>query len=187
MMRTKQIRRRAQPPPGPSWGRARDDGWDNGPGGTPPARDGWGSASAFPGYRPQPVFSLQPAFPPQPRICNCNGQGIRPKKNVDDEDSHSDEEPEEPFDGIVERKEHYLIREQIWCPFSCRFMLRFVDLTTRYKELQRWVPYDSSRYEIPVPEQDLGIYFHVNIRHELPGGKFDCNGRGNVMLIPFNR
>ncbi|KAJ7272201.1 P-loop containing nucleoside triphosphate hydrolase protein [Mycena rebaudengoi] len=148
MMRTKQIRRRAQPPPGPSWGRARDDGWDNGPGGTPPARDGWGSA---------------PAFPPQPRICNCNGQGIRPKKNVDDEDSHSDEEPEEPFDGIVERKEHYLIREQIW-----------------YKELQRWVPYDSSRYEIPVPEQDLGIYFHVNIRHELPGDD------GELVLTDFS-
>ncbi|KAJ7228052.1 P-loop containing nucleoside triphosphate hydrolase protein [Mycena rebaudengoi] len=148
MIRTKQTRRRAQPPPGPSWGRAGDNGWDNGPGGAPPAKDGWESA---------------PDFPPQQRICNCNGQGITPKKNVDDEDSHSDEEPEEPFDGIVERKEHYLIREQIW-----------------YKELQRWVPYDSSRYEIPVPEQDLGIYFHVNIRHELPGDD------GELVLTDFS-
>ncbi|KAJ6506645.1 P-loop containing nucleoside triphosphate hydrolase protein [Mycena sanguinolenta] len=139
MMRTKQNRRRAQPPPGPSWGGARDDGWDNGPGGAPPA------------------------FPPQPCICNCNGQGIMPKTNVDDGDSYSDEEPEEPFDGIVERKEHYLIREQIW-----------------YKEWQRWVPYDSSRYEIPVPEQDLGTYFHVNIRHQLPGDD------GELVLTDFS-
>ncbi|KAF8166776.1 P-loop containing nucleoside triphosphate hydrolase protein [Mycena galopus ATCC 62051] len=157
MMRTKQTGRGAQPPPGPSWGGAGDDGWDHGPGGAPPAKDGWGPARAFPG------------FPPQPRICNCNGQGITPKKNVNDEDSHSDEEPEAPFDGIVERKEHYLIREQIW-----------------YKEFQRWVPYDSSRYEIPVPEQDLGTYFHVNIRHQLPGGKFDFNDDGELVLTNFS-
>ncbi|KAJ7902200.1 P-loop containing nucleoside triphosphate hydrolase protein [Mycena leptocephala] len=163
MMRTKQTRRRAQPSPGPSWGGAGDDGWDNGPGGAPLAKDGWGSAPAFPGFPPQPVFPLQP------RICNCNGQGITPKKNVGNEDSHLDEEPEEPFDGIVERKEHYLIREQIW-----------------YKELQRWVPYDSFRYEIPVPEQDLGTYFHVNIRHQLPGGKFDCNDDGELVLTDFS-
>ncbi|KAJ7340612.1 P-loop containing nucleoside triphosphate hydrolase protein [Mycena albidolilacea] len=163
MMRTKQNRRRAQPSPGPSWGGAGDDDWNNGPGGALPAKEEWGSAPAFPGFPLQPVFPVQPAFPPQPRICNCNGQGITPKKNVDNEDSHSDEEPKEPFDGIVERKEHYLIREQIW-----------------YKELQRWVPYDSSRYEISVPEQDLGTYFHVNIRHQLPGDD------GELVLTDFS-
>jgi hypothetical protein len=63
----------------------------------------------------------------------------------------------------VERKEHYLIREQIW-----------------YKELQRWIPYDSSQYEIPVPEQDLGTYFHVNIRHQLPGDD------GELVLTNFS-
>ncbi|KAJ7041323.1 P-loop containing nucleoside triphosphate hydrolase protein [Mycena alexandri] len=157
MMRTKQTRRRAQPPPRTFLGGAGDDSWDNGPGGASPAKDGWGSAPAFPG------FPLRPTFPPQPRICNCNGQGITPKKNENDEDSHSDEEAEEPFDGIVERKEHYLIREQIW-----------------YKLLQRWVPYDSSRDKIPVPEQDPGTYFHVNIRHEMPGDD------GELVLTDFS-
>ncbi|KAF7328982.1 hypothetical protein MVEN_02528200 [Mycena venus] len=163
-------------------GRAGGGDWDNG--------SGWRAAQTFP---PQPAFPLHAAFPqhpyipsqpippphpyipsqplppPQPCVCNFNGQGITPK-NVDDMDSHSEEEPEEPFDGIVERKEHYLIREQLW-----------------YPGLNQWVPYDFSRYEIPVPKQDLGTYFYVNIRHQLPGGKFDCDRRRSVISIPFDR
>ncbi|KAF7328980.1 p-loop containing nucleoside triphosphate hydrolase protein [Mycena venus] len=154
-MRTKQTTRKAHPPPVSPWGGAGTPPWDNGPGFAPPANAGWHPA---------------PAFPPQPCVCNCNGQIIAPKKNMpvgdghsDSDESSSDSEPEEPFDGILERKEHYLIREQIW-----------------YEGLQRWVPYDSSRYEIPVPKQDLGTYFYVNIRHLLPGDE------GELVLTHFS-
>jgi hypothetical protein len=44
--------------------------------------------------------------------------------------------------------------------------------TYRYREMQRWLPYEASRYKIPELKQDLGNYFYVNIRHVVPGGKF---------------
>ncbi|KAJ7119506.1 P-loop containing nucleoside triphosphate hydrolase protein [Mycena epipterygia] len=111
--------------------------------------DGWGTTA-----------------PSAPCVCASKTPKLKTsKKNVEDEaqSSDSDEGTEESFDGILERKEHYLIREQIW-----------------YEGTQRWFPYDASRYEISVPEQDLGNYFYVNIRHVLPGDE------GMLVLTNFS-
>ncbi|KAJ7471855.1 P-loop containing nucleoside triphosphate hydrolase protein [Mycena latifolia] len=137
----------ASVPPQPSgWGDnwGSDAGWGN--------DAGWGA----------------PAKPQPPRPCACTYMSP-PKeistKNVGDDAHSSDSNPgtEEAFDGIVERKEHYLVREQIW-----------------FEGSQRWSPYDSSRYEISVPEPDLGNYFYVNLRHLIPGDE------GELVLSNFS-
>ncbi|KAJ7334774.1 P-loop containing nucleoside triphosphate hydrolase protein [Mycena albidolilacea] len=135
-------------PPSPTgWGAPQ---WANN-------NDGWGS--------PAPMSRPQPG----PHVCNCSVLKHTSKTKVADnsaQPSDSDEEqeePQQPFDGIVDRKEHYLIREQIW-----------------YEWIQQWVPYDSSRYEVPVIDQDLGTYFYVNIRHQLPGDE------GELVLTNFS-
>ncbi|KAJ7730839.1 hypothetical protein DFH07DRAFT_848097 [Mycena maculata] len=135
----------------------RSDGWGQAPA-TPPwgNNDGWGSGGGGDWGAPAP----------QPRPCVCALMPKKaPKKNVNDEanSSDSDDGTDEAFDSVVERKDHYLIREQIWC-----------------EGLQRWLPYDSSRYEISVPEQDLGNYFYVNTRHDLPGDE------GELVLTDFS-
>lgn len=110
--------------------------------------DGWGRGHA-----------------PKPCVCSLIPRKA-PKHTSDDADASEAETEEqvEPaldrFDGIIERKDHYLVREQIW-----------------YEGIQRWLPYDASRFEIPVPKQDLGNYFYVNIRHSVPGG-----GLQNIIL-----
>ncbi|KAJ7475163.1 P-loop containing nucleoside triphosphate hydrolase protein [Mycena galericulata] len=107
-----------------------------------------------------------PAPQPRPCVCSFDVRKRAPKQNMNDEgqssDVDSDDGTEDAFDGVVERKDHYLIREQIW-----------------YEGLQRWLPYDSSRYDIPVPEQDLGNYFYVNIRHLIPGGNYSLTSYGD--------
>ncbi|KAJ7629415.1 P-loop containing nucleoside triphosphate hydrolase protein [Mycena polygramma] len=95
------------------------------------------------------------AWDSAPSVCNCN----MPKTALQTDETRS----EEPFDGIVDRKDHYLVREEIW-----------------YEWAQRWIPYDASRYEIPVPEKDLGMYFYVNIRHGKPGDD------GELVLTNFS-
>lgn len=98
----------------------------------------------------------------RPSACSCTFS----KKNDIEGDtcpSDQDEVATEPFDGVLERKEHYLIREQIW-----------------REEIQQWVPYDASRYKIPVLEKDLGNYFYINIRHLLPGDE------GELVLSDFS-
>ncbi|KAJ6562449.1 hypothetical protein B0H19DRAFT_1375521 [Mycena capillaripes] len=155
MLRTRQKQRSNRADGG--WGADPGSGWGADPWGAAPA---WGS-------------------PPQPGHCscncNCNSNAPPPtkpikKQNVSDEPlamESDDPEPEredpEPFDGVVERKEHYLIREQIWS-----------------EDCEMWFPYDAARYEIPVPEQDLGNYFYVNIRHFVPGDE------GELVLTNFS-
>ncbi|KAJ7837734.1 P-loop containing nucleoside triphosphate hydrolase protein [Mycena leptocephala] len=63
-------------------------------------------------------------------------------------------------DAIVERKEHYLIREQIWS--AAMVPVRFFALQDRSAEL------------------DLGNYFYVNLRHLMPGGE------GELVLSNFS-
>ncbi|KAJ6602460.1 P-loop containing nucleoside triphosphate hydrolase protein [Mycena vulgaris] len=102
--------------------------------------------------------------PPAHVYVHNSSKKISIKNIEDDAQSSSDEGREEPFDGIIERKDHYLVREQIW-----------------YEEMQKWLPYDASRHEMPVvAEQDLANYFYVNIRHLLPGDE------GQLVLTNFS-
>ncbi|KAJ7140077.1 P-loop containing nucleoside triphosphate hydrolase protein [Mycena crocata] len=125
---------------GQGWG-APDNTWE----------DSWGSNAARPGHCD----------------CACNvNTAANPKlqdDNHEEQSSDSDEDKEEPFDGVVERRDHYLVREQIWSP-----------------NWNKWLPYDASRFVIPVPEQDLGNYFYVNLRHFSPGDE------GELVLSNFS-
>ncbi|KAJ6533659.1 P-loop containing nucleoside triphosphate hydrolase protein [Mycena capillaripes] len=132
----------AQPLSG--WG---DDNWSNGGN----FNDSWGNNGASWGA---PPTKLQP-----PRPCACTYMA---PNSMQLKDVGENAQPSEPSvstteeDAIVERKEHYLIREQIW-----------------FEGAQRWFPYDSSRYKIVMPELDLGNYFYVNLRHLMPGDEGD--------------
>lgn len=100
--------------------------WDG-----PPSPTGWGSAPQWANNNdgwgsPAPMSRPQPG----PHVCNCSVLKHTSKTKVADnsaQPSDSDEEqeePQQPFDGIVDRKEHYLIREQIWCADSRRLIPR---------------------------------------------------------------
>ncbi|KAJ6617973.1 P-loop containing nucleoside triphosphate hydrolase protein [Mycena sp. CBHHK59/15] len=121
--------------------------------GAPSPQIGWGAPveAAGWGFAPSPNQPLHTSKTPG----TARTQGNEP--------NDSDEEAVEAFDGIIERKEHYLIREQIWHQWT-----------------QRWVPYDSSLYDAPAAAQDLSNYFYVNIRHRLPGDE------GELVLTNFS-
>jgi hypothetical protein len=77
--------------------RAKTNAW--------PLGSGWGDDDSW-------------GSPAQPYSCTCVCAKApeNTPKNVEDDSHTSDEEesPAEQFDGVVERKEHYLVREQIW-------------------------------------------------------------------------
>jgi hypothetical protein len=101
--------RRKTHKPAPAWASAPaqpggwgDDNWSNGGNGNDP----WGNTG--------PNWGAAPAKPQPPRPCACTymtPNAMQPK-NVGENAQPSESTTEE--DAIVERKEHYLIREQIW-------------------------------------------------------------------------
>ncbi|KAJ6457919.1 P-loop containing nucleoside triphosphate hydrolase protein [Mycena sanguinolenta] len=147
--------RRKTRPTGPAWASAPAQplsGWGNGGSGNGP----WGNNGA---RTPPPPWGNNGASklqPPHPCACTYMAPDAMQPKDIGENAQPSESTTED--DAIVERKEHYLIREQIW-----------------FEGAQRWFPYDSSRYKIVVPELDLGNYFYVNLRHLMPGGKSDNN------------
>ncbi|KAJ7641405.1 P-loop containing nucleoside triphosphate hydrolase protein [Roridomyces roridus] len=136
--------------------RRNNAGWD-----TPPGE--WGTGQEWgPPAPPGGGWGTSPATN-KPCVCHLIPQPKTAKPL--DPDASDEGETEEPavFDGIIDRKEHFLVREQIW-----------------YQGIQQWLPYDASRFYVPVPEQDLGNYFYVNIRHMIPGDE------GELVLTNFS-
>ncbi|KAJ7213195.1 hypothetical protein GGX14DRAFT_564233 [Mycena pura] len=144
-------------PMAPAWRSAQtqplgwnDDNWSDG------GYDHWEGAAPT---KPQP---------PRPCACTYMAPNAMQPKDVGENAQPSESTTED--DVIVdtwERKEHFLIREQIW-----------------FEGAQRWFPYDSSRYKLVVPKLELGNYFYVNRRHLMPGdeGNFVLTNFGETLL-----
>ncbi|KAJ7210030.1 hypothetical protein GGX14DRAFT_565831 [Mycena pura] len=135
-------------PMAPAW-QAQPLGWDDYNRGDGGRYDCWGGAAAT---------KLQP---PRPCACTYMAPNATQPKDVGENAQPFESTTED--DVIAERKEHYLIREQIW-----------------FEGAQRWFPYDSSRYRLVVPKLEHGNYFYVNLRHHMPGDE------GELVLSNFS-
>jgi hypothetical protein len=102
--------RRTTRPPAPAWASApaQPSGWGEdywGDGGND--NDSWGNNGDWGGVPAPAKFQ-----PPRPCACTYMAPNEMQPKNVGENAQPSESTTED--DAIVERKEHYLIREQIW-------------------------------------------------------------------------